>query len=238
MATNPAELLKGETAGVPNGVLAVVVLAGLGYAWYRKRQNATANTATTSGTASDGSTLNGPPSEFLPAQLPTENNTPTNQGFQSNADWTVAALKWSINNANKTNPPMNPLSAGTALGDYLAGNAVTQGEQDIINAVIVGIGPPPFPPQGNVLITPPPPPVAPPPTPTPTPPPAPAPVTPPGPHMAPGTWYTVKRGDNLTNIGKFFGRTWQQIYNANRDKIKNPNLIYPGQVLWIPPIPV
>ena len=30
------------------------------------------------------------------------------------------------------------------------------------------------------------------------------------------------------------GSKYTVIYNANKDKIKNPNLIYPGQVLTIP----
>lgn len=30
------------------------------------------------------------------------------------------------------------------------------------------------------------------------------------------------------------GAQYTKIYNANRDKIKNPNLIYPNQVLTIP----
>lgn len=52
-----------------------------------------------------------------------------------------------------------------------------------------------------------------------------------------GQNYTVKRGDCLWNIAKRFygnGAKYTTIYNANRSKIKNPNLIYPGQVLWIP----
>lgn len=52
-----------------------------------------------------------------------------------------------------------------------------------------------------------------------------------------GQNYTVKRGDCLWNIAKRFygnGSKYTTIYNANRGKIKNPNLIYPGQVLWIP----
>lgn len=52
-----------------------------------------------------------------------------------------------------------------------------------------------------------------------------------------GQNYTVKRGNCLWNIAKRFygnGSKYTTIYNANRDKIKNPNLIYPGQVLWIP----
>ena len=52
-----------------------------------------------------------------------------------------------------------------------------------------------------------------------------------------GQNYTVKRGDCLWNIAKKYygnGSKYTTIYNANRDKIKNPNLTYPGQVLWIP----
>lgn len=49
--------------------------------------------------------------------------------------------------------------------------------------------------------------------------------------------YTVKKGDCLWNIAKKFygnGSQYNKIFNANRDKIKNANLIYPGQVLVIP----
>lgn len=49
--------------------------------------------------------------------------------------------------------------------------------------------------------------------------------------------YTVVKGDCLWNIAKKFygnGSQYTKIYNANRDKIKKPNLIYPGQVLTIP----
>lgn len=49
--------------------------------------------------------------------------------------------------------------------------------------------------------------------------------------------YTVKSGDCLWNIAKKYygnGAQYTKIYNANTGKIKNPNLIYPGQVLTIP----
>ena len=49
--------------------------------------------------------------------------------------------------------------------------------------------------------------------------------------------YTVKRGDTLWGIAKKYygnGAEYSRIFNANRDKIKNPNLIYPGQVLTVP----
>lgn len=49
--------------------------------------------------------------------------------------------------------------------------------------------------------------------------------------------YVVKRGDTLWGIAKRYygnGRLYTKIFNANRDKIKNPNLIYPGQKFIIP----
>lgn len=49
--------------------------------------------------------------------------------------------------------------------------------------------------------------------------------------------YVVKKGDSLWKIaGKVYGNPlkWHRIYRANKDKIKNPNRIYAGQVLTIP----
>ena len=70
-------------------------------------------------------------------------------------------------------------------------------------------------------------------TPAPATTPAPTPAPAPAPAPAQRT-YTVVRGDNLTKIGRRYGVSWQTIYNANRGRIKNPNLIYPGWVLVIP----
>lgn len=49
--------------------------------------------------------------------------------------------------------------------------------------------------------------------------------------------YTVQKGDCLWNIAKKLygnGADYTKIYEANKDKISNPNLIYPNQVLTIP----
>lgn len=47
--------------------------------------------------------------------------------------------------------------------------------------------------------------------------------------------YVVKSGDNLSKIAKLFpGLSWNDIFEANKDQIKDPNLIHPGQTLKIP----
>ena len=49
-----------------------------------------------------------------------------------------------------------------------------------------------------------------------------------------GSQYVVKPGDSLSKIGKKAGKTWQEIYEANKEVIgSNPDLIKPGQVLSI-----
>lgn len=47
--------------------------------------------------------------------------------------------------------------------------------------------------------------------------------------------YEIKAGDSLGKIAaKYPGMTWQKIYEANKDTIKDPNLIYPGKKIRIP----
>lgn len=52
-----------------------------------------------------------------------------------------------------------------------------------------------------------------------------------------GKQYTVAKGDSLWKIAKSLygdGSQYNKIYSANSGSIKNPNLIYPGQVFTIP----
>lgn len=54
---------------------------------------------------------------------------------------------------------------------------------------------------------------------------------------AEGTTYKVEKGDTLQKISrKFYGTTkkWPEIYEANKDALKHPSKIYPGQVIRIP----
>ena len=49
--------------------------------------------------------------------------------------------------------------------------------------------------------------------------------------------YTVKAGDSLSKIAqREYGDAsqWKRIYEANRDEIKNPDLIHPGQTFTLP----
>lgn len=48
-------------------------------------------------------------------------------------------------------------------------------------------------------------------------------------------YYTVQRGDSLSKIAaNYDGVTWQQIFEANNDQLKDPDKIFPGQKLRIP----
>jgi nucleoid-associated protein YgaU len=53
--------------------------------------------------------------------------------------------------------------------------------------------------------------------------------------------YTVQKGDNLSKIaeaqfGKGKANEYHRIFEANKPMLKSPDLIYPGQVLRIPPL--
>ena len=52
-------------------------------------------------------------------------------------------------------------------------------------------------------------------------------------------FYTVQKGDTLSKISKqYYGNAnkYPIIFEANKPMLKSPDLIYPGQMLLIPPI--
>ncbi len=54
----------------------------------------------------------------------------------------------------------------------------------------------------------------------------------------PAQFYTVVKGDSLSKIAKkYYGdaKKYPVIFEANKPMLKDPDLIYPGQVLRIPP---
>jgi LysM repeat protein len=78
------------------------------------------------------------------------------------------------------------------------------------------------------------------PTPMPPAPPQPKPAPKPEPKpdpKNPGGTYTVKPGDSLSGIaGRVLGNSnrWREIFELNRDRLSDPNKIFPGQVLKLP----
>lgn len=61
----------------------------------------------------------------------------------------------------------------------------------------------------------------------------------PAPAASPRT-YTVQKGDSLSKIAQqVYGRAdaWPRIFDANRDRIHDPDLIHPGQELVLPDAP-
>ena len=52
--------------------------------------------------------------------------------------------------------------------------------------------------------------------------------------------YTIEKGDTLSKIAKEHlgnANAWKQIFEANRDTIDDPDRIFPGQVIKLPPKP-
>ena len=50
--------------------------------------------------------------------------------------------------------------------------------------------------------------------------------------------YTVQKGDRLSRIAKNLpggANAWKHIFEANRDVLSDPDKIFPGQTLKIPP---
>ena len=53
-----------------------------------------------------------------------------------------------------------------------------------------------------------------------------------------GETYTVQKGDSLSKIAKTTlgdANAWKKIFEANKDVLDDPDKIFPGQVLKLPP---
>lgn len=67
--------------------------------------------------------------------------------------------------------------------------------------------------------------------------PAPGPPPPTGSTAGGGKTYEIQKGDTLSAIAqRHYGKAseWRRIHEANRDVIKDPDKIYPGQKITIP----
>lgn len=222
---------------LPLGAWVVVVGAGLGIAWYTRRNGEPTIVEDVGGTPGVG---DGSVGGWTPTQ-------PSDGGIdvaepETNEQWAIKAINWLIAN----NYPPNV--ADSAIRKYLAGMKLSATEYAIVGQALVKFGSPPQPlPPGDEVQTPPPTntpvPTQPKPLPTPTQP-VPLPtrkfryqIVQPWPSKMSTLW-----GISAKYYGS--GREWTRIYNANRygrtradgkrGMIKNPNRLLPGWKLLIP----
>lgn len=218
---------------LPLGAWVIVVGGGLAYAVYTRRQNATNtgevfdNTSTDPGVGAGG--LGG--TIYQPTTGTQIGGTQPAAPITDNDQWAQVAINLLIARG------IDPATATSAIGHYLQGESQSVQEWAITRIALAALGAPP------IL----PPPVTPPGTPRPKPKPTPAPTPKPKPKPVPKppppkpkpkpqprpVMYTVRKGDTLVKIGARYHVSWQSIYNLNKSKIHNPNLIYPGQVLRV-----
>lgn len=52
-----------------------------------------------------------------------------------------------------------------------------------------------------------------------------------GGHYGGGCWYTVQSGDNLSEIGAWYGVPWPHLARVNH--LSNPRVVIPGQRLYV-----
>lgn len=240
------ETFERKVGPLPLGIWVLAVAGGVAVAVFVRRNASTADPVLVDGMPGDGSgpdlpgtTAPGAGNIYTPAPSNPYGTDLSTPGPTTNEEWARLAIQRLILKG------YSPLLADTALRKYIGGSPLDTSEQAAVSEAMRLAGAPPqtLPPtygQGPITTNPgpitPAPKPAPKPAPTPKPAPAPKPAPKPAaPKPAPVRYYVVRAGDNLTSIGRKYGRSWQQLYAANRALIgPNPNLIHPGQKLRIP----
>ncbi len=216
---------------MPLGAWMAVVGGGVGIALWSRGQGGGGEPEIvddTSGVPGVGEGGN-PDWEVTTPTAPPGNVAPT---IQTNDQWAVAAINYLIASG------YDATVAHSAISKAINSEALSAQEWVMWRMALMKLGSLPDPIPGPTQKAPVPGPVTPTPKPPTPKPPAPKPVP------KKFRYYIVRPGDNLTKIGKRYGRTWQQLYNANRygtrradgtrGMIRNPNLIFPGWKLLIP----
>ena len=234
--------LSEQVGPLPLGVWVLAGAAGVGIAVYSRRSSSRIPAPTSSAgspiTDQSGGVGIGPGGWALQPPVPVP-VTPVSTKPTSNQQWYQAAFSDMIAKG------YDAALVDQALKSYINGFNLSASQWVIVRLALVAIGPlpeainpNPNDPPGTPIIAPPPPP--------PTQAPGPINIPPPPPSPAPPPRDTSRRftvtpwpsaGSTLWGIaGIMYGdhNKWPQIYNANRNQIHNPNLIYIGQVLVIP----
>lgn len=210
---------------LPIGVWVLVIGGSLLLAYYMRSRAGSTPTATV-----DPSTLIENPSVGTGNIAPT---VPVDTSPTTNVEWAKLASQYLVGAG------YDGTVISAAISAYLSGQQLSSQYNALINEAIKHVGPTPeaLPPAPAPPSTQPNPPVVIPPPVVNNPAPAPPPKPPPAPSPVNVRRYTVVRGDTLWGISKRYygaGAMYMKIYNANRNVIRNPNLIYPGQVFVIP----
>lgn len=228
----------GQQVGpLPLGAWAAVVAGGLGIAWYSVRnQKASAAPQLVTDTSGDPGVGTGPSWTAVPP--PSTSPDSTQVTIDTNEAWSVAAINYLIAQG------YDPNVADSAIRKYMQSDSLSIQEYALVRFALAKLGSPPTP-----LPDPPAPPTS---VGTPVIPVTPPPVTPPQPVISmTGRYVWVQRWpakqSTLWGIAAVYygnGNQWPTIYNVNKKgfvrpdntvgEIANPNVLYPGEKLWVP----
>lgn len=221
---------------LPLGAWVAVVGGGLGIAWYTRQRGGTQTVYTEDGSGTPG-VGTGAVSTWIQNTPPADDSV--SKPPATNEEWARLAINYLIAQG------YDPALSDTAIRKYLESTQLSLSENALVKIALAKLGAPPVP--------------LPAPPDQPTPPPAsgggggggttPPPVTQPPPSQV--RWVVVtpwpSKFGTLWGIAQHYygsGAQYPRIYNANRvgvtrpdgtqGTIRNPNLIYPGQRLWVP----
>lgn len=230
MAVDVKALASKRVLGVPVLYLAAGGVAVLAiYAWRLKPASESPTDGSTDVSSVDGADVVAsdvlptlPQGTVVASSTGASGSGASNSGIETNSDWLRKGVAYLISLGK------NPGDSQVALQTYLSGSSLSYTQGQMRDYVVKEYG---IPPEdfiaGNTSA-----PVA---TKTNTPTPAPTNTAAATKTATPAVRrYTVVSGDSLSKIASRYGTTWQAIYNANRSQIRDPNLIYPGQVFVIP----
>lgn len=230
-----------QVGPLPLGAWVAVVGGGLGIAWYSRSRTSKAPTVVedTSGTPGVG---DGSVSQWIQTSAPATTVAPTPT---TNEEWARAAINYLIAQGYDAS------LADTAIRKYLESTQLSVSERVMVTLALAKLGAPPVPlPAPPPLTDIPKQTVTPPPTTTNPVPTTPAPTT--APPKSTGRWVIVTKWpgtpyDSLWAIAAAFyghGYDYPRIFNANRRGVTrpdgspgfivNPNLIHPGERIFVP----